>query len=369
MTAVFRRRIEQAQQMMAEQGLDLLFVNNRENLIYFTGLTQIECLAVLIPREGEACAVTLWLDADYVRRQSGLATYGYLFPRETLAAKCIERMRAYDVSAPRIGFERYFVAYGVFDALRQAFPPENFVNAGDLLYRLRSVKDAGEVALMREAGRIVAAGMAAAARAVRPGVREYEVLAEAEYAMLKAGSDGSPFRPQVVSGDRALLTHPCASDKAIADGEIVVIHLGATCRGYCAKMCRTVAVGDVPAGRVAVYELLLEAQEAAIATLRPGTTAAAVDGAARRIVAEAGLEQHYLEYAGYGVGLRQSEFYPIIGKGRTETIEAGMVVDLLLPTVYRPDIGGPRVTDCIYVGEQANEILTDYPRQLIRIAT
>lgn len=369
MTAVFPHRIEKAQRMMADQGLDILFVNNRENLIYFTGLTQIECLAVIIPREGEACAVTIALDADYVRRQSGLATFGYQFPRESLAVKCIEKIRQFGYSAPRIGFERYFVAFGVFDAFRQAFVQDNFINAGDLFYRLRAIKDEDEVALMREAGRIVAAGMAAAAQAVRPGVRECEVLAEAEYAMLKAGSDGSPFRPQVVSGERTLLTHPCASVKAIAGGEIVVIHLGATCRGYCAKMCRTVAVGEVAAGRVAVYDLLLEAQEAAIRALRPGATAAEVDSAARQVVAAGGWENHYLDYAGYGVGLRQSEFYPIIGKGRSEMIEAGMVVDLLLPTIYRPDIGGPRITDCIYVGERTNEILTEYPRQLIWKAT
>lgn len=367
MPPVFQRRIEKAQKMMAEQGLDLLFVNNRENLIYFTGLTQIECLAVLIPREGEACAVTLWLDTAYVQQESGLPTYGYFFPKETIATKCIERIKAFGYSSPRIGFERYFVAFGIFDSLRQAFPQDNFANAADLFYKLRSVKDAGEIELMRQAGSIVVAGMAAAAKAVRPGVREVEVLAEAEYAMLKAGSDGSPFRPQVVSGDRALLTHPCASTKAIAPGEIVVIHLGATAKGYCAKMCRTATVGEVPAGRIEVYKLLLRAQEAAMAALRPGATADAVDAAARHIVAEAGWEKLYLEHAGYGVGLRQSEFYPIIGKGRPEMIEAGMVVDLLLPTIYRKDIGGPRVTDCIHVGETANEILTDYPRDLIRV--
>ena len=367
MPPVFQRRIEKAQKMMAEQGLDLLFINNRENLIYFTGLTQIECLAVLIPREGEACAVTLWLDTAYVQQESGITTYGYFFPQETIASKCIERIKAYGYNAPRIGFERYFVAFGIFDALRQAFPQDSFANAADLFYKLRSVKDAGEIELMRQAGSIVAAGMAAAAKAVRPGVREVEVLAEAEYAMLKAGSDGSPFRPQVVSGDRALLTHPCASSKQIAAGEIVVIHLGATAQGYCAKMCRTVTVGEVPAGRIEVYNLLLKAQEAAIGALRPGATAGEVDAAARSIVADAGWEKLYLEHAGYGVGLRQSEFYPIIGKGRPEVIEAGMVVDLLLPTIYKRDIGGPRVTDCIYVGETTNEILTNYPRDLIRV--
>ena len=84
MSALVQQRIRKAQAMMPELGLDILFVNNRENLIYFTGLTQIECQAILIPREGEACTVTLWLDAGYLRSQTGLATYGYEFPRESL---------------------------------------------------------------------------------------------------------------------------------------------------------------------------------------------------------------------------------------------------------------------------------------------
>jgi Xaa-Pro aminopeptidase len=353
--------------MMTDLGIDVLFVNNRENLIYFTGLTQIECLAVLIPREGEACAVTLWLDGSYVQQESGLRTYGYHFPRETLVDKCIERIAEFGYTAPRIGFERYFVGFAVYDSLRRNFSEKNFVSASDLFYRVRSVKDETELRLMRQAAGNIAAGMEAAVQAVRAGVKELEVLAEAEYAMLKAGSNGSPFRPQVVSGKRSVLTHPGATNKVIQAGEIVVIHLGATCEGYCAKMCRTVAVGSIPPGQMEVYELLLRAQCAAIAALRPGATSDSVDAAARKLVAAAGLEPFYLDVAGYGVGIRQSEFYPIIGKGRTDVIETGMVVDLLLPTIYRQDIGGPRVTDCIYVGQQQNEILTSYPRELARV--
>jgi len=367
MPPVYQQRIEKAQKMMVDSGIDVLVVNNRENLIYFTGITQMECLAVLIPREGEACAVTLWLDVAYVQQESGLVTYGYHFPRQSLVDLCVERIKAFGIAAPRLGFERYFVGFAVYDSLRSHFSEKDFINAGELFYRLRSVKEAQEIELMRQAGRIVAAGMTAAAAAVRPGIKEVEVLAEAEYAMLRAGSDGSPFRPQVVSGERALLTHPCASNKVITPGEIVVIHLGATCAGYCAKMCRTAAVGDIPAGQREVYELLRRAQKAAVDALRPGAAASEVDAAARAIVAEAGFEQYYLEHAGYGVGLRQSEFYPIIGKGRAEIIEAGMVVDLLLPTIYKKGIGGPRVTDCIVVGDKANEWLTDYPRQLIQV--
>ena len=366
MAVRFPNRFARAQKMMAEANLDLLLIVNRENLIYFTGVTQMECLAVLIPRTGEPCAVALWLDAGYVGKESGLPCHGYLFPEETLAMKVVERTRAYGLEKPRIGFERYFVDFAVYDGLRQAFSQDNFVGAGELLYRLRTVKEPEEVEKIRRAAAAVSRGMEAAVQAVRPGVVELDVLAEAEYAMLKAGSWGSSFRPQVVSGERTLIAHPTASSKKIDPGEAVVIHLGSTYEGYCAKMCRTVALGDIPKKQEEVYGLLLKAQEKSIAALRPGATSDAVDAAARRVVEDAGYGNSFLDTIGYGVGLRQSEFYPIIGKGRSEVIEAGMVVDLLLPTVYRKGIGGPRVTDVIWVGERKNEILTDYPRHLIR---
>ena len=362
----FENRFARVQKMMAAANLDLLLIVNRENLIYFTGVTQIECLAVLIPRTGEPCAVALWLDAGYVGEESGLPCYGYLFPKETLVTKVIERIRAYGLSKPRIGFERYFVDFAVYDGLRQVFSQDDFIGAGDLFYRLRAVKEPQEIESLRRAAAAVCQGMEAAVKAVHPGASELDVLAEAEYAMLKAGSWGSSFRPQVVSGDRALLAHPTASSKKMSPGEAVVIHLGATCEGYCAKMCRTVALGEIPQKQEEIYNLLLKAQEESIAALRPGAMSAEVDAAARKIVEAAGYGNSFLDTIGYGVGLRQSEFYPVIGKGRTEVIEAGMVVDLLLPTIYRKNIGGPRITDVVLVGEQRNEILTAYSRRMIK---
>jgi len=352
---------------MQERGLDLLFVNNRENLIYFTGLTQIECLAIIIPREGEPCAITLWLDAEYVERESGIRTYGYLFPRESLGSKTVEVIKSLGYASPRIGFERYFVDFALYDALRQAFPERNFIGAGDLFYRVRAIKEPEEVEKIRRAAKALCEGMDRAIKVVKPGISELDILAEAEYGMLKAGSGGSPFRPQIVSGERTLLSHPCASHKKIKEGEVVVIHLGATYEGYCAKMCRTVAVGNISPEREKTYYLLLEAQRRAIEALKPGVKSWEVDAAAREVIKEAGYERYYLDVVGYGVGLRQSEFYPIIGKNRTDVIEAGMVVDLLLPTLYHRDIGGPRITDVICVREEGNEILTYYPRDLFRV--
>jgi len=140
--------------MMADMKLDVLLVSNRENLIYFTGLTQIECLAIVIPRQGEPCAVTLWLDAGYVQQETGIKTHGYLFPGGNLADKIVERIKAYGYAEPCIGFERYFVGFAVYDTLRSHFSEQGFKNAGELFYCLRAVKDAGELAYMRRAGAI-----------------------------------------------------------------------------------------------------------------------------------------------------------------------------------------------------------------------
>ncbi len=366
MAPLYENRVQKAQEAMRQAGLDVLVVTNRENLIYFTGVTQIECLSVLIPGEGEACAIALWLDADYVRERSGMRTHAYHFPRQSLGPALVKRIREFGFQQPRLGFERYFVDFSIYDALSAAFPRESFTGAGELFYKIRSVKEPGEIELIRRASKAACEGMTAALKAIRPGVSELDVLAEAEYAMLRAGSWGSSFRPQIVSGERALLAHPTASSKLIQSGEAVVVNLGATCEGYCAKMTRTAAVGDIPSGRAAVHALLKRALDLAEAKLCPGATSNEVDAAARKVVEEAGFGDSYLESVGYGVGLRQSEFYPIIGRGRTEVIEAGMVVDLLLPTIYRQGIGGPRITDTIYVGENENEILTNFPRDLAR---
>ncbi|HHW45142.1 MAG TPA: aminopeptidase P family protein [Desulfotomaculum sp.] len=361
------RRFRAVQKHLMEREIDLLLVVGRENLIYFTGTTQIECAALIIPVREEPLLVALWLDAPYLKEVTGLPVEGYVFPRENLGQRIARIIRRLGYQRPTIGFEKYFVEFSVFDALRQEFPAARLVGAGDVLYRVRSIKSVEEIEAIRQACRLVVAGMEAAVRVIKAGVTELEVLAEAEYEMLRRGSGGSPFRPQVVAGERTLLTHPCASNRPIQEGEVVVVHLGATWNGYCAKICRTVAVGEVPEKQLSCFELIRQAQDAAISALRPGVKASQVDAAAREIIASAGYEKYYLAYVGYGVGLRQSEFYPVIGKNSQDEIQAGMVVDLLLPTIYLPGFGGPRLTDCLLVTGSGAELLTAYPRELIRV--
>ena len=167
MAARFADRVACAQSAMIQANCDILVVTNRENLIYFTGVTQMECLAVLITKDGEACAIALWLDADYIREQSGMDTHAYFFPRQSLGEKIVERIKAFGFSEPSIGFERYFVDFAVYEALRSNFPEKNFKGVGELFYKLRSVKDPEEVSKIRNAAKAASKGMEAAMKAVQ----------------------------------------------------------------------------------------------------------------------------------------------------------------------------------------------------------
>ena len=200
----------------------------------------------------------------------------------------------------------------------------------------------------------------AAYEAVKPGIKETEVLAEAEYAMRKAGSEGSTFRMQVLRHDLQQLMHPYAGDFVIGDNQPVVIHLGASYKGYAAKMCRTVFLGNVEEETAAIYKLLIEAQKIAMEALRPGVTSAEVYSKVFRLIHDHGYAKMFMDHIGYGVGIRQSEFYPILGKELPHEIKENMVVDVLLPTIYKPRIGGPRITDTVLIQKENCIRLTDF---------
>lgn len=360
------RRIEALQVEMTKSALDALVFADRENLIYYAGTTEIECMAMVIPAKGLPIVCCLWLDAPYVREQTQAENIlSYRYPASNIGATIVTAMKSLGLQAPRVGFHKYFVEFAVFDAIRKAFPDMEFCPAMELTYRVRAIKDADELARIARACEFVVAGMEAAVRAVTPGVTEVAVLAEADYAMRKAGSEGATFRMQVLTHPKQMLAHPYAGDVVIKNDQPIVIHLGASCQGYAAKMCRTVALGTIPDETRRIHGVLEAAQEIAVETATPGAQSADVYDAVHAYVDGEGYGSQLIDHLGYGVGIRQSEFYPVIGKGLCHEIAENMVVDLLLPTILKPGVGGPRLTDMIRIGASGGEFMTRFPREII----
>lgn len=356
-------RIAALQGKLREMELDAAMIYDRENLIYFTGVDDLEGGGLAVPAEGKPELFCLWMEAGHVREASGIEKVTpYLFPSNNQSTMMGAWLKARNWKAPKLGFTRYFISLKDYQCLRDAAPDMQVCDIAIPCYEIRSVKAPEEIERMRNAGKALAAGMQAAINCVKPGMLETEVLAEAEYAMAKAGSMGSSFRMQVLTHSRQLNLHPYASRTPIEDNAPVVIHLGASCDGYTAKMCRTVFLGTPKLESLRIYEVLKEAQRITVEALRPGVTCGELYNMAAAYVAEQGFEKNWvMDHIGYGVGIRQSEFYPIIAKGSATVLQENMVVDLLLPTIYIPGVGGPRITDTILLKRDGVEFLTDFP--------
>jgi len=364
MHSVLRQRITALQQGMTPLGLDAVLLCDRENLIYFTGVHDLEGAALAVPATGEAELICHVLDRDHVREISGLEVVTpYVFPEQTKSGAMGKWLARRALRTPRVGFTRYFINVKDFMSLQEAAPDMIVQDASALCYRLRSIKNSEEIVRIERAATFLHAGMEAALSAVRPGEYETDVLACAEYAMRRAGSEGASFRMQVLTASRQMLLHPYAGRNIIEDNAPVVIHLGAAHQGYVAKMCRTVFLGTPPEESVAIYNALREAQDAVYAALRPGVTCGAMYEVARSTVASLGFARYWrLKEIGYGVGIRQSEFYPVLSESNPAVIEENMVVDFLLGTLYGPG-GGPRLTDTVLVTSGGGRGLTPFTRE------
>ncbi|MBQ7581388.1 MAG: aminopeptidase P family protein [Lachnospiraceae bacterium] len=360
-------RIAKLKEKLKELELHAAMIYDHENLIYFAGIDDLEGGALVVPADGEPELFCLAFETAHIKSACGIERVTpYMFPQKNQSLVMGEWLKKQGWKAPRIGFTRYFISLKDFQCLRDA-APDMFV--GDIAipcYEIRSIKDEEEIETMRTAAKVVSEGMRAAVDCVSAGMKETDVLAEAEYAMTKAGSMGSPFRMQVLTHSRQFNIHGYASDALIENDAPVVIHLGASYKGYTAKMCRTAFLGNPDPQSVNIYETLVEAQQVAVNAVRPGVTCGEVFQATADFVASKGYgEQFIVDHIGYGVGIRQSEFYPVIAKGSPVVLQENMVIDLLMPTIFVPRKGGPRITDTLLIKKDGVEFLTDYPAEAV----
>jgi Xaa-Pro aminopeptidase len=238
-------------------------------------------------------------------------------------------------------------------------------DAPGLVERARMVKDDEELGLIRAAVRLGATLFDRALEVLRPGVKEAEVAAEMEYAARRAGAEEMSFPTIVASGARSALPHGRATQQAVAPGGFVVCDFGVILAGYCSDQTRTVWVGAASKPARDAYEAVREAQEAAIAAVRPGVSAGEVDAAARKVLRKAGLGRYFTHSTGHGVGLEIHEA-PRVAAGQKELLKPGMVITIE-PGVYFPGEWGVRIEDMVAVREGGCEVLTPTGKDFLAV--
>ena len=262
----------------------------------------------------------------------------------------------------RMGFEESYMTVQDHEAYRAALSCE-LVPAAALLRELRSVKDDVEIDQLIAAQRIAERALEDILREIRPGVAEKEIAARLEYLMLHYGAEQMSFDPIVVSGPNGSLPHGVPGEREIQSGEFVTMDFGCVKGGYCSDMTRTVAVGFATEEMRRVYDTVLTAQEAGIASAKAGVSGAEVDGAARKVITEAGYGEYFGHSFGHGVGVEIHEF-PNASPLNSKPLPAGAVLSAE-PGIYLPGLLGVRIEDVIVICEDGCADITRAPKELI----
>ena len=227
----------------------------------------------------------------------------------------------------------------------------------------RGVKEDWELALMRKAQTITDKAFAEVLTRLQPGMTELELQAELIYCMYKNGGTGLAFDPIVVSGPNTSLPHGVAGERVIQPGDFVTMDFGASYKGYCSDMTRTVAVGFATDEMKQVYETVLKAQETAIAATKAGVPGRDIDAAARQVITDAGYGEYFGHGYGHSLGLEIHEA-PNLNPSNTQPMPAGAVCSAE-PGIYLPGKFGVRIEDVTILSENGCEDITKSPKNLI----
>ncbi|MFO1159332.1 MAG: Xaa-Pro peptidase family protein [Reyranellaceae bacterium] len=261
----------------------------------------------------------------------------------------------------RIGTD--LMPWMVHQGLMKQYPALEIVDASKIWEQITAVKHPAEIEHVRSAVRVADVGMDAAVAAIRPGVSEHAVSAEAVYAMRKAGSEFEPFIPLVASGYNTSMFERVATEKVIAGGEMVILDIGAVVRGYTGDLGRTFVCGEPTADQKAIYKATHLALQEAKKAVKPGASGRAVDRRAREVIEDSGWGKYvYTGNTGHqlGYGLHGE---PLVDRNVDFEIVENMVICLepriVLPD--RPDIGGAHLEDVVVVTKDGCEQINRSP--------
>ena len=238
-------------------------------------------------------------------------------------------------------------------------------NLSPFLDEMRRVKDSQEIERLRISGQIGALGIKEAMRSATPGMYEYQIAALAEFISSWHDASGPAFFPIVGSGPNSAFPHYSQNRRRMAAGDIVVMDFGSDYRYYQSDITRTFPIsGKFNQEQARLYQIVLDAQKAALEKVRPGATFFALGEAVKDVLEQNGFAKYLTHSVGHYVGMSTHDV------GASQAFEPGVVITVE-PGIYMPDKNlGVRIEDTVLVTKDGYEVLTKaVPKEIIEIET
>ncbi len=350
--AAIRDRLSRVRKRLLNSEVDALLFLDMRNIRYLTGFTGSDG-ALLVERE----QAVLLVDGRYITQARGQARQAKISEYRIKLEAIAECMEKDGIKAA--GFEATAISYEDYVQLKEKIPQIVLVPKSDD-GGLRSIKDAGEVNLIREACAIASRTLTELLAGIKPGIGERDIALELEYRMRQNGAEGVSFPTICASGANAALPHASPGTRKLMAGDAVVIDFGAVYEGYHSDETYTFFLGSASSRQRELYGIVKEAHDRAIGATKAGVPCSDIDRIARDHLEAAGVGKFFSHGTGHGVGLDVHE-PPRIAAPSKAILEAGMVVTIE-PGVYLPGEWGIRIEDTVLVNKDDCEVLTKIPK-------
>jgi Xaa-Pro aminopeptidase len=373
-------RRDRVRARFADANIDAYFGVRREHMRYLTGFTLADGEEKVAGSSGQFLLsgeqLILFADSRYEIQASREAPEAWI---ETVYGDLPTRWPELVASmgARRVGVEAAFVPQATWTKLAAAAPDVELVPIEGWIEADRATKEPSELERVAAACAVADRALAALLPEIRPGMTEAALALRLEWLMRTDGAEALAFEVACLAGPEAALPHGAPSDRPVLEGAVLLFDFGAQVGGYRSDMTRTVFVGDPSERDHALYELVLDAQTAAMQALEGAVrgrnglpSGRAVDAIARDVIGAGGYGDRFGHNLGHGIGLATHEL-PSLGKRAAETPLPSPSVFSVEPGVYLDGETGVRIEDLVAIDAAAGrfERLTRFPSDVLVVGT
>ncbi len=352
-------RLKKLRSSLRRTKADGLLVTNFVNVTYLTGFTGDD--SYLLVTQDDAVIISDMRYTTQLEQECPGLKRVIRAPGQHMLPTTVNVITKHRID--RLAVESASMTLGLHDALDAELKKTALVRSDRLVEMLRVVKDKEEIEETRLAGYQAAKAFQVARAMITPQSTERDIAAELEYQARKFGGKGLSFEPIVAVGERSALPHARPTAKRVEESDFLLIDWGVRADTYVSDLTRMVVTGKLSPKFAKLYQIVLDAQLAGIAAIKPGVSCEAVDDAARKVITKAGYGDKFGHGLGHGTGLEVHEA-PRLAQGQKEVLlEPGMIVTVE-PGIYFPEWGGIRIEDDVLVTKTGHEVLTSVPKQL-----